>query len=460
MSGQSTVVIDDKFDDGIAITNTLWNAGVPCMFFEYSEDKLAEKIQKQIGVRLIFQDIQLLHGSAPTISDYDQAALSIEHLLEDNNGPWLMAVWSTWQDEHAENLFNHLQENLSENKRPFAYIGMEKARFCSQVEHSAVRALNKEDLVTLFAEAIAKVGDFPNYQAMLGWELSANKAIQSTFSELSAIPMGMNTAQFDDGLGKLLSKLGSAGSSENAPLDVKSSEASRILNTLMSNRAFLETRIELNDNEIPEEQEAIDEAEQAEWKRRINKILHIETNSLEISYPGSVYSFKMPRHYYSEDGQLIEGLQEHYGIDELIEEQLRLIEKKPIYPSVRDSAKLVLIDITPSCDHAQNKAKWRKFCVGLELNIPTEKTLKQVQNICGSLKSKWKSPLFSTKTQKGEIEYKALIVDPKLIMHIPDSDDFMDQLDSNLFCLKEQLFRDLVDHVSSHLGRPGIVNLY
>src|SRR3954468_1014251 len=99
MIGNTALIIDDKESDGMAITKTLWRKGHPCLFFEYSAEKLAEDYEKLSGVRIIFQDINLLNGTSPSKSDYDQAVLVIDKLLDDQNGPWLLATWSTWESQ-------------------------------------------------------------------------------------------------------------------------------------------------------------------------------------------------------------------------------------------------------------------------------------------------------------------------------------------------------------------------
>jgi hypothetical protein len=137
LSQGSVLVIDDKIEDGRPISEQLSKLCVPHLFFHADDDNLRairdnkpEYIQK---VRVVIQDINLTAGGSPGTKDYDIALTAIESLLPLNNGPWLLAIWSTYAEDngvpHAKLLFNHLVENLPPGCRPFNYVSLNKASF-------------------------------------------------------------------------------------------------------------------------------------------------------------------------------------------------------------------------------------------------------------------------------------------------------------------------------------------
>src|SRR5690606_10329871 len=132
MWNSHALVIDDKFNDGLLICSRLIDRLVPHYFFHYEPNRFEELIQNPknlSGIRLVFQDLQLISAGAPQKIDYDAAADTLNALIHDANGPWLLVTWSTWAGEgndlgtdKAEELFNHLQGELPEGKKPFAYV--------------------------------------------------------------------------------------------------------------------------------------------------------------------------------------------------------------------------------------------------------------------------------------------------------------------------------------------------
>lgn len=458
MIGSTSLIIDDKKDDGLAVAKTLWSKGYSCFYFEYDIDKSFQDIAKQSGVRIIFQDICLVSENSPTKTDYDAALNTIDNLLEENNGPWLLATWSTWETDHAALLFEHLKENLPDGKKPFSFICLEKGKLSiNGVEtHSAVKNLNAAEINDLYQLCADKVAEHPSFQAISLWERALSTSAHRTVNSLSSVPMQLSPDTFDKALGSLLHQMAISETGPDFSDDVKSQGVSRVLNNLASNQAYYSAVIDkacLNANAMPEQ---MSDNEKAEWARRANYILHIETGNYLEPAPGIVYDFKKPNHYYLQNGEMIEHLVSHYSDGSLKDFLLSELNRNS-FPSVYGDSKLVLVDVTPPCDHAQKKAQWRKFLIGIEVIVKfeefTPKFCKQFQT-----KSRWKGPLFSIETGKNKYDIRFIYTDLRLVMSVPDSAEFIDPLIIR-FSLKEQLQRELVATLSSHMARPGIVDL-
>lgn len=463
MIGSMALIIDDKESDGLALTKTLWRKGHPCLFFEYSEEKLTEEYEKISGIRIIFQDINLISGSAPSTADYDQAVLVIDKLLDDHNGPWLLATWSTWESEndHARKLFEHLRRELSISKRPFDFVLLEKGLLSAEGAgtHSAVKdPLSNEEYENLYLKCLERLNHYPSFNGITKWEKELGYSAQKTVHDISTVPMELSPEYFDHSLGEMLHRISVAELGRNFSIQEKAKSVSRVLNNLASNKSFFaasinETAIRTDPpaNEVSHEVKRI-------WSRKTNYILHFEKIVGEQP-PGSVFLFKKPKHYYLENN-FIDGLDNFYSDQVLKTELLKELQSHSAYDAIFNSSSPILIDITPPCDHSQKKSQWRKFITGIEVIIPKaelstkgkEKRFLDLQ----TMGNKWRSPCFMEDTDLNNVKF--IYVDLRLVMSVPDNEQFLDHL-SFKYSIKEQLLRDMVGAISNHMSRPGIVDL-
>lgn len=461
MIGNTALIIDDKESDGMAITKTLWRKGHPCLFFEYSEEKLLEEHQKLSGIRIIFQDINLLNGTTPSTSDYDQAVMVIDKLLDEKNGPWLLATWSTWEseDNHAHKLFEHLRRELDISKRPFDFILLEKGELSEKGAgtHSAVRELNDADFESLYTKCLEKISEYPSFKGLTTWEKSIEQTAHKTVHDISIIPMNLTPTSFDRSLGDMLHKISVAELGRNFPAAQKAKSVSRVLNGLASNNSFYLATLDENAIQTQAPADDVNSESKRIWARKMNFLLHFESIHGEIS-PGSIYLFKKPKHYYTE-AALIRELEPFYSDETLKVELLNEFKDQPIFNQIKSTSSPLLIDITPPCDHAQRKAQWRKFLVGIEVTIPkaelSSKTKEKRWLDLLTSGSKWRGPCFM---DEDNAHVKFIYADLRLVMSVPDDNHFLDHL-SYKYTIKEQLLRDLIGSVSSHMSRPGIVDL-
>lgn len=461
MIGASTLIIDDKQSDGVGIAQALWQAGINCCFVQYKEEILSEELPKHSSVRIIFQDINLVSSSTPSVSDFDQAVQVIDKLLYDDNGPWILATWSTWEDQYATELFEHLKENLPEGKRPVAIAALNKEEFTDNDSgpHGEVRSLSDEDINKLVEKLGAIESALPRFYKLAEWERASLRAAQKVIHDITSIPSNM-ADDFDSGIAFFLNQLGVAGSSESSAPEERCQQATAIINSLVSNEVeaspiFNKEVIEYKEDEID-----FDQSKRNEWARRSSRILHFDLNNKNLQ-PGAVYSFKKPPHYYSEDGNLLEELQGHYSSPEVLN---AIFDKSSVDSQSRrqicsSKSKLVLIDITPPCDHANLKAHWRKLCVGAIIDLSDQSDREVTKYSGNGIKRNWKSPIYSTKSDRDGIEKKILVADPRLIMHVPQSEEFIENICPKILQLRDQLFNDLSYFIGSHLSRPGIVTV-
>ncbi len=463
MIGSTALIIDDKFTDGLAVAKTLWSKGYSCFFYDYSTAALANT-QKQSGIRIIFQDICLVGSSTPSKTDYDAATTTIEGLLESDNGPWLLATWSTWEGDgnHAQQLFDHLRENLSTPKMPFDFVLLDKAAFTEggPGNHSQVKEFGPTECDALIATCTAKLAEFPSFKGITNWEKALAQSAHKTVHDIAAIPMELTPQNFDHSLGDMLYRIGVAETGKKFSYEEQAIGVSRVLNNLASNKSYFSAVLQKEALRDSTPKTDISSEMKRNWARRTNHVLHLE--KLDQISPGAVYIFKKPKHYYSENGNLIAELEKFYSEKVLKENLLIDFKTHSAYEKIYEKSKLILIDVTPPCDHAQKKSQWRKFIVGSEVIVHAEELSSKVKENKFSklfkLASKWKGPCFCTGVDITNKTVRFFYVDMRLVMSVPDDDQFLTRLEP-LYLIKEQLLRDLISSLSAHLSRPGIVDL-
>jgi len=204
------------------------------------------------------------------------------------------------------------------------------------------------------------------------------------------------------------------------------------------------------------------------WKKQVNRFLHFSTAS-NNSGPGSIYLYSSFLEgnsicYFNDRGPAtnISIINEECIRDNYIQlvEDFSFSEKESkhkisMLDYIRNST-CVITNITPPCDHAQNKALWLKFCGGLCINLDgaSSAQLKVFDKIFSGPEYLWNSCDFSFGVQ-GQ-KHNRLIFNSKLIFSCSDNDKIKDKLIlASVSKMREQITRDLTHWLGRQLTRPG-----
>jgi len=480
LSQGSTLIIDDKIEDGQPISEQLKRLYIPHLFFHADEIEILNftnnKVQKIKQVRTIFQDINLTGGASPSTQDYDKAATIIETLLEPNNGPWLLVTWSTWSsednNEYGKKLFDHLRKELQPGQRPYDFISTDKALFTIS-QHGNVIEYEKlgHEAKILFSSKIKKVlSETSPMDAMMAWEGSINNAVSETMADLHALSTGkvINAQEnHDNKLGKLLLELSKAELGQSINSGNSQQGLINILNNQLSDRVEYQNPPPID---LTSYKGVASWGDIKEWKRKINRILHFSTNS-NSSGPGTIYTYdsflKATTTCYSNESgtatavSIIDEQSIKNSFNNLVEaftfddNEQGLANKKALLDCI-SAASLIVVDITPPCDHAQNKAFWLKFCGGIFIDCE-KLTRKQNDILVKVLKTPeylWNSCPISL----DEENYKnsELVLNSRLVFTAIDDANVKNILiHAKVTKIQEQITRDLTHWMGRQLTRPG-----
>jgi hypothetical protein len=475
LSQGSTLIIDDKIEDGQPISEQLKNLYIPHLFFHADEKEIINftesKSQKIKKVRIIFQDINLTGGTSPSTQDYDKAATIIETLLESSNGPWLLVTWSTWssEDENAygKNLFEHLRRELEPGLRPYDFVSLDKTYFTSTKHgdvktYSTLSGLEKSH----FKEIIEKsTVETKAITALIAWEKSVDSAVSCTLAELHSLSGTGENSNNDRKLGKILYELAKAESGKSLTNDNFISSLSNILNSQLFDRASVSTFqvIDINDYERVDINSEI-----KNWRKDINRLLHFSVLS-QSNGPGSVYLYssflKATSLCYSnydgiaDDVAIIDDGSLRHDFIELINKtslKAKFERHKEILINCVSQATYVAVEITAPCDHAQNKAFYLKFCGGIIIDLDNLSTpeLDIFEKIFSSVDYLWSSCGFSN--EKSSSKHSKFILNSRMLLSCSDDKKVIDKLElAPITKMREQITRDLTHWIGQQLTRPG-----
>lgn len=461
------LVIDDKHDDGMLICNILVNNFTPCYFFRYDEKSLVERTRlnskKLNGIRVIFQDLALTSAGEPTKTDYEAAATAIESVVSETNGPWLLATWSTWAgtdsqlgEKKAEEMFTHLRDNLEPTQRPYAFVSLDtKPQFTTRGIHSDVKSIEAIDpklIGTLTTHIFEKTNSNPATKALLNWETEAFRAISETISEITSFIKPGD--YFDADLGSILREMALADIGKNiAPGNMKKG-IKEILSSILRDKIGatiegLEAFPCIDASNLPRLEN---------WKARTNRVIHFEESELAAPLPpGSVIKISAHRKLLPVGDLDDEKLYSFLRCNFL--KFLKAENNKKNKFEVAAACTLVALDITPPCDHAQNKSQWSKYVMGIK--IP-----ESLANYCNSTNEEARtSKLLGEYLIKlpemitSEGEHYHFIFNSRLTFSVETSTANECFSEDVLGRLREQILSDINSWLIRQTTRPGIVEL-
>ena len=467
------LVIDDKPEDGEAIVRRLWKSQIPSFFLHYDEEIIANLDQsKQFeGIRVIFQDIALVSPDFPGHDDYAAAAAGINRLLADTNGPWFMIAWSTWGadpdkgDEYAKNLFEYLREHLPEGKKPYHFAVIDKRPYATDGQHGVLKteselsSQEKDQLLACVKESISLAKSLDSLNL---WEANIRSSASRVINKLWGMVQTNTVEEMDRSLGGVLFQLAQA--QEGKRLST-SEDLSFPLYQILSSLLYDQV------GHMAVDEVLVDESVKQNIKPcLINTMLHWdgETKSIRRS-PGCIYEWPYGTPVNLGGINVSRENIKEFVIDAFVADDQNKRREAESDNDLADDVSLVIMDVTPACDHANNKAFWRKFLVGLKVPDKSKKHfytggkklagdyLKETPIFIDE-KSQYRfifnSKLILPMADKGE--YISVRSDEVEVAeeHTPDVDRL--QLKGRI---REQLLQEVLAWFGGMVTRPGIVSL-
>lgn len=451
-----TLVIDDRQDHGEKISQALNSTGYPARFILFNPDPDENWREEQlVGVRAVFLDLALLGSNVVTDNDRAAAQSTLEQVLSASNGPWGLVAWTSHAND-AQKLYDYLRERLPAGMRPISFTVLDKENWLAEFKRT------DEDKLTELAEAVVQaLQPPPPVACLLGWEMAVQKAAASVLHQLTAAAIeAPGGAAPEKKLEYLLLELAKAEAGKT--LSSYTSLARPVLTPLLADCLDQSD----SDSYPPSTTQYPDPADSS-WQYRINRMLHVDPVKPHQHAPGTLIELPVNS---TEIGQLnslgttdAKRQSRIRGLFFRFDNSTKDAERKDI----SKSCKLLLMDVTPSCDHAQAKAEndnyWRRFVVLCRIPTEHQHHMWRVSKNPDTGEERrepnrlhaehlYATPCFSDGSSKF-----LFVVNANLLISITKQD--LKKLPEPSSRVREQLFNHILSWLGRHITRQGIVSL-
>lgn len=117
------VVIDDQINEALPLIKLLSEKGATTLYYSGVPEEMPES--PLVGVRLVFCDLRF-STTTDSKSIISNVLAMLRKIISENNGPYILMVWSTHQDEYIEDLKKALS---GEKIAPEFVLTLEKASY-------------------------------------------------------------------------------------------------------------------------------------------------------------------------------------------------------------------------------------------------------------------------------------------------------------------------------------------
>ncbi len=351
LKGVRVIVIDNAEEDALPILRAFARVGIPTAFFDGSLDQLPPENGRLSGVRLAILDMNL----DPGVSDKAKASTLVTYLknvLDPQNGPYAVLTWTNHPE--LEDLFESYLFSEQNVQNPIFMVSLTKAE---------CKSSGKFDLALVSAKLDEKLKQVSPLLFLQAWEekcFAAATGVANALSNLAA-PDASDPGEWRDlwttQLLELMHAMAQAKAGKSLDADSCLYALYGVLNPLHADRMESKTA-ELSKLLAPNSGEILEASPDcgSERKASVNTMLHLSFDGLEMFLAGNVYTFSMktkPKWVPSIE-QLLDDLFNPAGN--------QTAERKKEISSV---SKLMLIEVSAPCDHAQKNLRVARFIAGL-----------------------------------------------------------------------------------------------
>lgn len=348
LGGARVILLDDEASEAIPVIKALAKIGVPVAFFDGNDSELPTKNKKLRGVRLAILDMNLgVTGSNESIAS--TLVQTFGRIIDENNGPYGILIWTNHPDLKGT-VARYIYEHATLPK-PVFIITMKKADFKiaglqGTAHRFAARKLSRE----LF-KILAENSPLECLQVWEGTCFRAATNVTNSIADMSnaaAADLDQWRLAWRDETLKLLSVISKAHAEGHHTESNCISSIFLALDPLHSDR--MDVLVEETVDDLSGHTGKIMAAtggSAVERIAKVNAMLHMASDQLENFSPGNLYVFgerSRPPFMPSIKDVLQDCIQGNNAAQQA--ENLKLVLKH---------SHLCGLEVTPVCDHAQNK---------------------------------------------------------------------------------------------------------
>ena len=417
------VVVDNDPEDALPLIKTLSKLGHPVHFLSGNSKELPAAPFSEI--RILFLDMVLIANS----SHMDTKAITsmfksvLDRILSPTNGPFLLIAWTDNQDYVAE-----LREYLA--GRNFHYPVIELVK-------SSCKSDGEFDLDLIKKQLARAIDRNESLDFFVCWENIVNDSASKTANQI------LELETFDNGWNEKMKSIILKLAASYVGKELEQCNPYEVMTCALFslNGAFTDTLYTSiqNDSNLKNIQlhfKSIPKNTRPQVNGIINSKISLDQSSKQIGH-----GMPMPGYVYVH----------HYATEVPIGELLKLNDSQSHKDPVRKkddelkNVKQVVLEVTPACDYAQQKAKVSRLLPGFL--CPTSIFS------CKNGDYLYRSPTIKL---NDDDELYMLIFDLRLFTSGPF--DAIDQ-SKYLFRLRPELLADIQSRLSGHVSRLGVISL-
>jgi len=375
------VIIDDEPKEALPLIRVLAKNGVPITYFTAEFEELPE--QPLDGVRLVFLDLKLIPSIEPKMV-ISTLVNTLSRIVNADNGPYFIILWSKHEPDYKkafEDKFN--QDEELERIKPLAVISLEKDTYIER-DGKEIR-FNDDAIHKIEIKLKEKLQELGIYHLFVIWENLVHRSTGKIVHDFA------DFYRFDEKWNENMSSVFLKLAEGFAGKQLDKSDAGEIIkNSLFSfNSAFmdtLESEIRSYDSEtvgLSFNDVSKDVSEKIVGAINTKLLLAMEKSESILPLPGNVYRFSDI--YEGEDphqrSMIYEFIdpnqmqcrffkQKNVDIESMDGKEQKQLKRefdeyfKKVRNQINDVSKMILVEVSPYCDYAQNKWKISRIIKG------------------------------------------------------------------------------------------------
>ena len=442
------LIIDDKEEEGTTIAKALWDSKYAVRYIKYDPKSFLDTgKEKLMGVRVVFMDIDLIGDGVFGSGSKNFSAIqqALEYCLDEKNGPYILITWSTF-DAYANDLFRHLNDRITDNLKPVLYKRLNKEDYKGEKRNKLSIKIEK------YLKGLEATG------CLIEWERNVQYATCETIFELMNIGVTSGLKSINKRITTVLYNLAKAEAGKN----LNEGNATHHLHSMLSQLLYDEiTNMPFIKNDTSGKIIFAGKASRPinQWHPKINTMLHLDYTKMDPNIghiPGDVFEYP----------ENVEGLPiPHEDIEKFIRGKFMDFkdneEKKKFKSEIKKSCRLLLIEITPPCDFAQNKFDWNRYIVAAL--IPEKLiSLTYILKRKGKSREEGKSPDFRWNSPEFQFNNDSpfrVVFNSRFILSVPCKNNFQSKFGERLFRIRQPLLSDMIGWLARQSSRQGHVSL-
>ncbi len=442
----SVVVVDDQVNEAMPLLQSLAKKHIPAIYFEGGNPDALPEIPLK-NIRLLFLDLNL----TKRISNDEQSIKSslfvnIKKIVSEENGPYVLVVWSTKEDLYS-NILDKLFGNSLKSLKPSIKLSLSKGNYFKRNEKN--KLVPKQDFLEKLDKKIKEeLQNLGSLTLLMAWQNIINGASGEIIRELTSFYDDHDN--WNENLSELFKRLAKArledhldatdvpGIAKNCLFTLNGTFAD-VLASGIRNRDFSGLELQFKPTEEnkssqkpkkkKKQEPTFHEKREREISSKINSKLHLEKDIEDsLVQPGNIYSF---------DSDWPEG----------IRMDAKTICGKDVWGSISEqNIKLehVFIEVTPYCDFSNRKFSMYRLLPGVLWPVEFDLKSSLPANIYDSPSFFWDGRCYK------------IVFDFKYLQSLPTKDF---NPGPPYFRIRSGLLFDIQSKMANHISRPGVISV-